>query len=185
MKTLLTRFCLIFAVLLGSVGVSWSADFGSANPFINSFCKVQFLCFQNDPNWLGWITLVVFGLVIILVLCALIEPVFEIIGGFLENIFLLIWLLTWGIPKFLLWTLPKWFLTTVKNKKWSIQNQKRDNVSEIPDGPWFLYYGNNILKSKEYYKNNKLNGDCVYYREDGTVISTISGTFKDGVKVSD
>ena len=22
--------------------------------FITSFCKVKFLCYQGDPNWLGW-----------------------------------------------------------------------------------------------------------------------------------
>ena len=27
------------------------------NSFINSFCKVEFLCFDNEPNWLGLIVL--------------------------------------------------------------------------------------------------------------------------------
>ena len=31
--------------------------------FINSFCKVQFLCYQGEPNWMGLIVL--FPLVII------------------------------------------------------------------------------------------------------------------------
>lgn len=22
--------------------------------FIEAFCKVEFLCFQKEPNWLGW-----------------------------------------------------------------------------------------------------------------------------------
>ena len=26
--------------------------------FIASFCKVEFLCYAGDPNWLGWIVLV-------------------------------------------------------------------------------------------------------------------------------
>lgn len=24
------------------------------NKFISGFCKVEFLCFAGDPNWLGW-----------------------------------------------------------------------------------------------------------------------------------
>ena len=28
------------------------------NKFINGYCKVDFLCFNNEPNWLGWIPLI-------------------------------------------------------------------------------------------------------------------------------
>ena len=28
--------------------------------FFNSFCKVEFLCYQGDPNWLGWIFVIFF-----------------------------------------------------------------------------------------------------------------------------
>ena len=27
------------------------------DPFVTGFCKVQFLCYQGDPNWLGWIVI--------------------------------------------------------------------------------------------------------------------------------
>lgn len=27
------------------------------NWFITGFCKVEFLCYAGDPNWLGWIIL--------------------------------------------------------------------------------------------------------------------------------
>lgn len=30
--------------------------------FISSFCKVEFLCYAGDPNWLGWMVLVMGGL---------------------------------------------------------------------------------------------------------------------------
>jgi hypothetical protein len=26
--------------------------------FISGFCKVEFLCWEGEPNWLGWIVLV-------------------------------------------------------------------------------------------------------------------------------
>ncbi len=38
--------------------------------FIFGFCKVQFLCYAGEPNWLGWLVLVagppavLFGLLI-------------------------------------------------------------------------------------------------------------------------
>ena len=38
--------------------------------FIESFCKVEFLCYQGDPNWLGWMVLGVFGLVVIALIIA-------------------------------------------------------------------------------------------------------------------
>jgi hypothetical protein len=28
------------------------------NIFVGGFCKVEFLCFSGDPNWLGWIAIV-------------------------------------------------------------------------------------------------------------------------------
>ena len=37
----------------------WNSFINSSfwNGFINSFCKVEFLCFDNEPNWLGLIVL--------------------------------------------------------------------------------------------------------------------------------
>lgn len=29
------------------------------NGLIFRFCKVEFLCWNGDPNWLGWIVLVI------------------------------------------------------------------------------------------------------------------------------
>tara|TARA_B100001971_G_scaffold81036_1_gene74816 strand:+ start:109 stop:258 length:150 start_codon:yes stop_codon:yes gene_type:complete len=31
--------------------------------FISGFCKVEFLCYTGEPNWLGW--LVVIGAIIV------------------------------------------------------------------------------------------------------------------------
>jgi hypothetical protein len=40
--------------------------------FISTFCKVQFLCYSGDPNWLGWVVigwggLAIFGLLLLAV----------------------------------------------------------------------------------------------------------------------
>ena len=39
--------------------------------FINSFCKVQFLCYEGEPNWLGLIVLfplvIIFGSIIVVI----------------------------------------------------------------------------------------------------------------------
>lgn len=37
--------------------------------FVTEFCKVEFVCFAGEPNWLGWValgfgTLFVLGLVL-------------------------------------------------------------------------------------------------------------------------
>lgn len=36
--------------------------------FIDGFCKVEFLCYAGDPNWLGWIFLAIGGSVVAAVL---------------------------------------------------------------------------------------------------------------------
>jgi len=36
--------------------------------FIPSFCKVQFLCYDGAPNWLGWVALAWGGLMVLGVL---------------------------------------------------------------------------------------------------------------------
>lgn len=33
------------------------------NSFIEGFCKVEMLCYQGDPNWLGWINIGILGTV--------------------------------------------------------------------------------------------------------------------------
>ena len=35
------------------------------NDFYNFFCKVEFLCYQNEPNWLGWLAMVVVGVYLV------------------------------------------------------------------------------------------------------------------------
>lgn len=35
------------------------------NYFIAGFCKVEFLCWHGDPNWLGWVVLAIPPLVLI------------------------------------------------------------------------------------------------------------------------
>ena len=34
------------------------------NNFINGYCKVDFLCYEGEPNWLGWFNLIVLGIII-------------------------------------------------------------------------------------------------------------------------
>ena len=35
------------------------------NDFHNFFCKVEFLCYQNESNWLGWLVMVVVGVYLV------------------------------------------------------------------------------------------------------------------------
>mgnify|MGYP001254505696 CR=1 FL=1 len=69
------------------------------------------------------------------------------------------------------------------------------------DGPWFSYHDNGQLWWKRTYKDGERDGPYVFYhengqlwkkedpwvfyQEDGTVIEYWSGTFKNGVKISD
>jgi len=54
------------------------------------------------------------------------------------------------------------------------------------EGVWVNYHSNGQLLSKGNYKNGKADGAWVYYRADGTVWTIkFSGTYKDGVKISD
>lgn len=32
--------------------------------FLNEFCKVQFVCYEGNPNWLGWIFIGFFLLIV-------------------------------------------------------------------------------------------------------------------------
>ena len=34
--------------------------------FINGFCKVEFLCYLGEPNWLGWLILIPFYFFIVI-----------------------------------------------------------------------------------------------------------------------
>jgi len=39
------------------------------NNFIVGFCKVEFLCYAGEPNWLGW-AVMVFGLLFVMFIFA-------------------------------------------------------------------------------------------------------------------
>ena len=53
------------------------------------------------------------------------------------------------------------------------------------EGAWISYHVNGQLFSKGNYKNGKKEGAWVSYNSDGTVDKEYTGTFKDGVKISD
>jgi len=40
--------------------------------FIFEFCKVGFLCWQGEPNWLGWILIGISSVVIFVVIAGII-----------------------------------------------------------------------------------------------------------------
>ena len=52
------------------------------------------------------------------------------------------------------------------------------------DGAWFQYYENGQLKYRGNYKNDKEEGAWVGYYESGIVFEPWTGTFKDGVRIS-
>ena len=54
-----------------------------------------------------------------------------------------------------------------------------------PEGPWVYYHDNGQLWSKGTYKDGKMDGPWVNYKSDGTVWEKQTGTFKNGVKISD
>ena len=53
------------------------------------------------------------------------------------------------------------------------------------EGPWEGYYLNGRLKWKGIYKGGKKDGRSVYYGEDGSKYSLLSGIFSNGKKFSD
>ena len=57
--------------------------------------------------------------------------------------------------------------------------------NEKKDGPWESYHKNGQLRYKGDYKNGKWEGSWVGYNKDGSVKEHWTGTFKNGVKVSD
>jgi cadmium resistance protein CadD (predicted permease) len=66
----LIKFILSFGAILTLT--SCSEKFSQLdNSFINSFCKVEFLCYQNEPNWLGVILLLFLAAVLILIISAI------------------------------------------------------------------------------------------------------------------
>jgi antitoxin component YwqK of YwqJK toxin-antitoxin module len=63
------------------------------------------------------------------------------------------------------------------SRKGSYKNGKKE-------GEWVRYHENGQLMSRGSDKNGKREGEFVYYREDGT-LDGVSGTYKNGKKVSD
>jgi len=53
------------------------------------------------------------------------------------------------------------------------------------EGKWIAYYDNGQLWQKGGWKNGKREGEWVYYDYNGIVQKFMTGTFKDGRKVSD
>ena len=53
------------------------------------------------------------------------------------------------------------------------------------DGPWVRYYDNGQLHFKGTWKDRNPDGPWVSYNKDGTVNEKWTGTFKNGVKISD
>ena len=79
----------------------------------------------------------------------------------------------------------KWngaWVTYFKNGKlWSKGNYKND----VNEGAWAYYYDNGQLSAKGNFKNGRREGTWVNYNEDGTMWERLSGTYKDGEKISD
>ena len=53
------------------------------------------------------------------------------------------------------------------------------------DGPWIMYHINGQLWLQENYKNGEWDGPWSAYYQDGVLSSELTGTYKDGEKVSD
>lgn len=54
--------------------------------FINGYCKVGFLCENNDPNWLGWIPIGFIGILLSLSLIfGLLEAIEREIMGYINK----------------------------------------------------------------------------------------------------
>ena len=63
-----------------------------------------------------------------------------------------------------------------------VQGSLRNGLRE---GTWVVYRENGQLYYKGDYKNGKKEGSWVHYNDDGSVYLYFTGTFKDGVKISD
>ena len=63
--------------------------------------------------------------------------------------------------------------------------EKGTYKNDEKDGPWVKYHDNGQLFRKGTYKNGKKDGPWVDYKPDGTVNEEYTGTFKNGVKISD
>ena len=64
-------------------------------------------------------------------------------------------------------------------------DRKQNHKSGWWDGPMTSYFENGQLKSKGGFKNSRKHGDWVVYLSNGTINAELSGTFKNGKKISD
>jgi antitoxin component YwqK of YwqJK toxin-antitoxin module len=55
----------------------------------------------------------------------------------------------------------------------------------LREGSWVTYHDNGQLLEKGDYKNGRHDGSWMGYFDDGSVITPLTGTYKDGVKISD
>jgi hypothetical protein len=62
---------------------------------------------------------------------------------------------------------------------------QRSFKNGLREGYWVSYWDDGQLAYKGDYKNDKREGYWVSYNVDGSVLSLLTGTFKDGVKISD
>ena len=62
---------------------------------------------------------------------------------------------------------------------------KGDYKNGSQEGSWVSYHDNGQLMYKGDYKNGRLDGSWMGYFNDGSVLTAITGTFKDGAKISD
>ena len=45
--------------------------------FITSFCKVEFLCYAGEPNWLGWVPIGIIGMILFIIGGVIVTVVFS------------------------------------------------------------------------------------------------------------
>ena len=62
---------------------------------------------------------------------------------------------------------------------------KGDYKNGKREGRWVYYHDNGQLSSKGDWKNGEWEGPWVWYSEDGIVIDLLTGTYKNGEKISD
>ena len=48
---------------------------GYWDQFIVGFCKVDFVCWQGEPNWIGWIFIGIFTLILLIIALAITVPI--------------------------------------------------------------------------------------------------------------
>ncbi len=74
-----------------------------------------------------------------------------------------------------------WVMYYGEGQLWSKGEYKNGNL----EGPWVMYYPSGQLVTKGVHKNGEREGPWVWYREDGTTDEDLSGTYRNGEKVSD